>query len=61
MLLYKDSMLVKLYFSIDTKKREPLVVVPHQEALALPCTVERTTNRAHADMTDKHLENDYQP
>lgn len=37
--------------------REPLVAIHHQEALALPCTVERTTNRAHADMIDQYLKN----
>ena len=32
------------------KKREPFVVVPPSRLSHLPCTVERTTNRAHADM-----------
>lgn len=34
----------------NIKKREPFVVVPPSRLSHLPCTVERTTNRAHADM-----------
>ena len=42
------------------KKREPLVVAPLSRLSHLPCTVERTTNRAHADMiyyTNLHRKN----